>query len=135
MKVTYIELLGERHPLCFSLAASEALDEAFGGLDKMTEALSGGSLSQIAKAADTVLQILMKAGRVYCGARGDTLPPPLTCRPADLLDVRDGSTVRLILAAISGDSEREVEAAPKKDGAARDREAPRGSTTTEPGPD
>ena len=53
----------------------------------------------------------------------------------DLLDVRDGSTVGLILTAISGDSEREVEAASKKAGAARDREAPRGSTTTAPGPD
>ena len=135
MKVTYIELLGERHPLCFSLAASEALDEAFGGLDRMTQALSSGSLSQTAKAVDMVLQILMKAGRVYCGARGDELPPPLPCRPADLLDVRDGSTVGLILTAISGDSEREVEAASKKAGAARDREAPRGSTTTAPGPD
>jgi len=86
MKVTYIELLGERHPLCFSLAASEALDESFGGLDRMTQALSSGSLSQTAKAVDTVLQILMKAGRVYCGARGDELPPPLPCRPADLLE-------------------------------------------------
>ena len=52
MKVTYIELLGERHPLCFSLAASEALDESFGGLDRMTQALSSGSLSQTAKAPD-----------------------------------------------------------------------------------
>jgi hypothetical protein len=63
MKVTYIELLGERHPLCFSLAASEALDESFGGLDRMTQALSSGSLSQTAKAVDMVLQILMNVGR------------------------------------------------------------------------
>ena len=76
MKVTYIELLGERHPLCFSLAASEALDESFGGLDRMTQALSSGSLSQTAKAVDTVLQILMKAGRVYCGARGGRTAAP-----------------------------------------------------------
>jgi len=76
MKVTYIELLGERHPLCFSLAASEALDESFGGLDRMTQALSSGSLSQTAKAVDTVLQILMKAGRGYFGGGAPPSPPP-----------------------------------------------------------
>ena len=34
MKVSYIELLGKKYPLCFSLTAATEMEEAFGGLDK-----------------------------------------------------------------------------------------------------
>lgn len=119
MKVTYIELAGKKHPLCFSLAVSETLDEAFGGLENMQEELYSRNISRISKALDVVLTALMDAGRIYltaCG-EGDKLPPRLTCRPADLLDVRDNSIVNIVLSAIMGDSAREVEAVTKNGGA------------------
>lgn len=115
MNVTYIELAGKKHPLCFSLAVSEKLDEAFGGLEKMQDELDSKSISRISKAVDVVLTALIDAGRVYmtaCG-EGETLPPRLNCRPVDLLDVRDQKVIATVLAAIKGDNAREVEAVTK----------------------
>lgn len=115
MNVTYIELAGKKHPLCFSLAVSEKLDEAFGGLENMQDELDSKSISRISKAVDIVLAALIEAGRVYmtaCG-EGETLPPRLTCRPVDLLDVRDKTVIGTVLAAIKGDNAREVETVTK----------------------
>ncbi len=113
MHVTYIELLGERHPLCFSLAAVEAMEAAFGSLEGMSAELNCGQLGRIAKAADTALAILLKAGRIYCSASGQELPQALPCRPADVIDVTDKETISAIFRAMSGDSRREVEAETK----------------------
>ena len=109
MKVNYIELLGQRHPLCLSLSAAEALSEAFGSLEKMGELLDSQDVSRMAKAVDTILTILLKAGRIYAGALGEELPPELPCRPADLIDVRDQAAVQAILSAMKADTERTVE--------------------------
>ena len=119
MNVTYIELAGKRHPLCFSLAVSEKLDEAFGGLENMQDELDSKSVSRISKAVDIVLTALIEAGRIYMTACGeaDALPPRLICRPVDLLDVRDQKVISTVLAAIKGDSSREVEAVSKNGGA------------------
>lgn len=119
MKVTYIELAGNRHPLCFSLAVSEKLDEAFGGLENMQEELDSRQISRISRAVDVVLTALMEAGRVYLTACGEeaALPPRLTCRPVDLLDVRDNSVIKTVMTAIKGDSGREVEIVTKNGGA------------------
>lgn len=110
MRVSYVELLGEKHPLCFSLAASEELSEKFGGLEKMQNALESGDITRLAKAVDVVLSCLMKAGRIYVKAMGGELPNELPCRPADLIDVTDGEAVKAIFTAISADTSREVEA-------------------------
>lgn len=118
MRTTYIELLGQRHPLCFSLAASQELDDAFGGLERMQEALASGRLSQAAAAVDTALSILLRAGRTYAAAMGEDLPPELPCRPAEAIDASSGAAIRTIFSAITGDAEREVETAPKKEEAA-----------------
>lgn len=112
MRITYIELAGKKHPLCFSLAASEELDEYFGGLSNMQAELGCGDIGRIIRAADKVLQVLLRAGRVYVGACGEELPPELPCRPADLIDVT-GDAMGAIFAAIRNDTEREVEAATK----------------------
>lgn len=109
MKVTYATFLGEQHPLVFSLSASEKLDEAFGSLDGMEQALSSGRIRDVAKAADTVLTILLEAGRIYAAAAGLPLPKPLPCRPADLLDMRDPNALAVVFSAIETDSSREVE--------------------------
>lgn len=109
MKVTYIELLGEKHPLCFSLAAQEALEDTFGSLEAMSEEFSSGENRRIISALDRALSILLKAGRVYLSARGEELPPALPCRPADSIGVTDKEAISAIFRAMSGDSEREVE--------------------------
>lgn len=109
MKVSYIELLGEKHPMCFSLAASEELSEKFGGLEKMQKALTGGDIAKVSMAVDAVLSCLLKAGRIYIKATGGELPAELPCRPADLIDVTDKAAVESIFSAIRSDTSREVE--------------------------
>ena len=117
MKVSYIELLGQKHPMCFSLAASERIDEEFGSMEAMLDELHSKEVRRIAKAADKVLQILMHAGRVYMSACGETLPPPIPCRPADLIAVTDKESLQAIFSTMSEDSRRDVEVETKNGGA------------------
>lgn len=113
MKVSYIELLNKRYPLCFSLAASEKISDEFGGFEEMQQQLSGKDTGKLAKAIDKVLMILMDAGQTYCKMAGIECPPPLECRPADLIDISDPESIRAIFSAISTSNEREVEVASK----------------------
>lgn len=121
MKVSYIELLGKKYPMCFSLTAATEMDKAFGGLEALSEQMQSGGLARQAAAINKALEILMKAGRTYASACGMELPDPLPCAPADLIDVTDGAAVRAIFSAISGDTEREVETAAKNGEATQDR--------------
>lgn len=109
MKVTYIELLGQDHPLCFSLAASEKILEQFDSLEDMSEAVTGKDLAKKVHAIDTVLQILMQAGRIYVHALGETLPPELPCRPSDVIDIREPKAVQAIFEAMTAGVKRTVE--------------------------
>lgn len=113
MKINYVEFLGRKYPMCLSLAATEKLTEAFGGLEQMQKALTIDNIGGAAKAIDTVLGILMDAGRIYATAMGEEVPPELPCRPSDLIDVREGSATRAIFDVIRADSSREVEAETK----------------------
>ena len=132
MRVSTIELLGQKHPLCFSLTAASEMEEAFGGLEQMSERMTGGSLAQRAGAINTALEILLKAGRIYASASGMEVPQALPCAPADLIDVTDGAAVQAIFSTMERDAEREVEAASPNGKAARSPEgAPRGCTTTD----
>lgn len=126
MRVTYLELLGQKHPMCFSVTASLELDQAFGGLENMAGRFQEGGLAQRAEAINTALKVLLKAGRVYASAAGLDVPPPLPCEPVDLIDGTDGNAVKNIFSAISGSAEREVEIESKNGGATRDQQAPRG---------
>ena len=116
MRISYIELkAGERHPLCFSLSATERLIDEFGDLDKMRKAITEtGSLSDQIKSIDIVLTVLLEAGRNYCKEMGIEMPPAIKCRPADLIDITDPAAVQAIFSTISTNSEREVEASAKK---------------------
>lgn len=105
MKLSYVQLGGEKHPVCFSLSAIEAIEEEFGSLDEMRDGLTKGSV----KAINSVLEIMLDAGRAYCNGMGIDCPPRLKCRPADLIDVSDTDVVKDIFAVMSGDSERSVE--------------------------
>ena len=114
MRVSYIDLLGEKHPLCFSLSATEEIVEEFGGTEQMADAITGEDALSKLRAVDKVLDILMRAGRRYCAAAGLEMPEsPLGCRPADVMDVTDPSAVEAIFSTISGDSRRTITAAPK----------------------
>ena len=106
MKLSYIQLgQGEKRPVCFSLSAIEDIEDAFGGLDAMQKALSEGKV----KAINKVLEIMLRAGEAYCRGMGIDCPPPLKCRPADLIDVTDNTVVTQIFEAITGDTERSIE--------------------------
>lgn len=109
MKISYIELLGKRHPMCFSLTAAAEMDEAFGGLEGLAERLRSGGLTERAAAINKALEILMRAGRTYASVSGTELPDPIPCAPADLIDVTDGAAVQAIFSTISSNTEREVE--------------------------
>lgn len=113
MKVSYVEFLGQKHPICFSLAASEQLVETFGSMEQFAKSLDGSDLAKTAQAVDLTFQILLKAGRIYAAAIGEDLPPELPCRPADLIDVRDRKEVAAIFQAIREDTTRTVETEPK----------------------
>lgn len=119
MRVSTIELLGKKYPLCFSLTAATEMEEAFGGLDNLSERMTGGSLAQQTGAINTALEILLKAGRVYASASGMEVPEELPCAPADLIDVTDGGAVKAIFSAVTGDTEREVETVPPNGEAAQ----------------
>lgn len=114
MKIGYIELAGEKHPLCFSLSATEEICEKFGSLDGMGKALEEDDFKTRIGNIDSILTILMKGGRRYCEVMGQELPLPLPCRPADVLGVFDKDAIAAIRETISRDSARTVEAKPKK---------------------
>lgn len=105
MKLSYVQLGGERQPVCFSLSAIEALEDRFGSLDAMQNSLTGGSV----KAINSVLEIMIDAGRAYCKAMDLECPPPLKCRPGDLIGVDDKDIVTEIFSAIRTGTERKVE--------------------------
>lgn len=114
MKMHYVEMLGERHPLCLSFTAAAALDERFGGLENMTDAMMSGSVSKRAEALDVVLTEMMRAGRVYAAAMGEQLPKPIPCKPSDLLSAQDGSALAAVFAAVRANTHREVKTAEGK---------------------
>lgn len=117
MRVSTIELLGKKYPLCFSLTAAAEMEEAFGGLEQLADRMAAGSLAQQAGAINTALEILLKAGRVYAAASGMEVPEALPCAPADLIDVTDGGAVKAIFSTVAGDTAREVETVPNGEAA------------------
>lgn len=114
MKITYITLLGQDYPLCFSLAASAKLSDAFGGLDKLEAMVTGKDVGKTAKAVDTLLNTLMEAGRIYCEMAHIETPEPLKCNPSDLLDMTDPAALSAVLAAITAGNKRDVETVDSK---------------------
>lgn len=142
MKVIPITLNGVEYPLCMSLAAVERIEEEFGGLEQLMEALTytnAGGLTGVIRAAETALGIFLDAGRTYVTMRGETVPPLPDCRLTDLLGVDDMDFSGLIGSVVSASTEREVEAEPSKKGEATAEEPPaeavRGSDSPQPKPD
>lgn len=135
MKLGYLELLGQKHPMCFSYAAAADLEEAFGSLSGMEEQVFSDKLSISVPATNILLETLLKAGRIYAKAMGEDLPNPLPCRPVDLIPANDKRAISAVFTTITGDAKREVEVQAKNAAATQDVEALRGSTTTAPAQD
>lgn len=142
MRITYLTLGETKYPMCMSLTSIERIEEAFGGLEQMMEALTysgAGSLTNVIRAAEKVLGIFLEAGRVYSTSRGETVPPLPDCRITDMLGMDDGlDFAGLVGSVISSSTEREAEAEPsKKEGAteALQAEADRGSALPPDKPD
>jgi len=108
MKLTYITLRGEQHPLCYNLYAIEELCDEFGGLDKMADAMNSDSQAEQIRAIGTVLRILMDGGREYCREMGIELPKPIK-NPTALIDASSPETITAIFSAIQTDKKQEVE--------------------------
>ena len=109
MKIKTIELLGEEHPLCFSMTAAQNLTEQFGSLNAMSDQLVSDDVKVRFDAINDVLAELLRAGRVYAKARGDTLPGEITCKAADILAPGMNEIIELIFSVMTGDNKREVE--------------------------
>ncbi len=130
-KTGYIELAGQKHPIRLTLRAVKELNAKFGDLSKLGEKLSNSAdMDTLLDTLNETLKILIKAGRCYESILGTDLPPKLPCDPIDVLDTDAAKAVGAVLAAMRGDTEREVETVPKNAEATRDDQAPRGSTTT-----
>lgn len=113
MRVNYIELAGKKYPLCFSMAATEAICEQFGSTDQMFEAIKSEDVLGRLRAFDSVLEILMDAGRKYCKLIGEEVPEPLQGRPADVIDMSDPQALSAIFTAFGADAETKIETVSK----------------------
>lgn len=130
MKLGYVELLGQKHPMCFSYTAMAELEEHFGSLEAMEEQLGAEKLSIYVPAVNALLETLMRAGRIYASAIGEELPPPLTCKVVDVISLEDKREIITAYRTITGHSKREVEVAAKKQEATQAAEQLRGCITT-----
>ena len=131
MKLGYLELLGQKHPLCFSYAAAAELEEAFGSLEAMGDQVDSEKLSVSVPATNTLLEVLMKAGRIYAKAMGEELPPELPCKPVELIQANQRREVIVAFRTITGHSAREVETEGKNAEATQGEEQLRGSISTQ----
>lgn len=108
MRIKYINILGQEHPLCYSLRASAELGEIFEELER--EKAKGVKITKarIAIYSGKMLDVLLKAGRVYGKLAGLELPPPLPCSTVDLIDATDLASLALVNECIRDGSKREV---------------------------
>ena len=109
MELQYIELLGEKQPMCFSMTAAQNLTRKFGSIEEMGEQLMNDDVSIRRDAINDALTELICAGRTYARAKGDPLPPELPCAVADVIDPETVPYVIKILSVLKRDSAREVE--------------------------
>lgn len=109
MELHYIELLGDKQPMCFSMTAAQNLTRHFGSIEEMGEQLMNEDVSIRRDAINDALAELIRAGRAYAKAKGDPLPPELPCAVADVVGPETVPLVTLILNVLKRDSAREVE--------------------------
>lgn len=108
MKITYIELKGNQHPLCYNLYAIEEICDEFGSPEDMADKMNSGNRSEQLRTITKVLKILMDGGRAYCKEMGIELPEKIE-NPAALIDATSPEAVQAIFSAIKRDKETEIE--------------------------
>ena len=109
MELRYIELLGEKHPLCFSMSAAQNLTRHFGSMEEMGEQIMNEDVSVRRAAVVDVIAEMIRSGRVYAKAMGYDVPNPIPCDIADILEPDTVPLVGLILSVLRRDSSRDVE--------------------------
>ena len=109
MELRHIELLGEKHPLCFSMSAAQNLTRHFGSMEEMGEQIMNDDVSVRRAAVVDVLSEMIRAGRVYAKAMGYDVPKPIPCDIADILEPDTVPLVGLILSVLRRDSSRDIE--------------------------
>lgn len=78
MRVSTIEINGEKHLLCFNLWALSECIERFGSLSGMSEALTKGKSNENINAALWVLETLQRGGKLYSDAMGIDNAEPIS---------------------------------------------------------
>lgn len=110
MDIHYFEIAGVKRPVVFSMRAVKNIQDAFGGMEKMSEGVIDRDIGIVNK----VLEILLDAGQAYCEGVGVDCPPPLKCSPADIMDIGETqAAVEMIFEVIKADGERSVEVSSK----------------------
>ena len=110
MDIHYFEIAGVKRPVVFSMRAVKNIQDAFGGMEKMSEGVIDRDIGIVSR----VLEILLDAGQAYCEGTGTECPPPLKCPPADIMDISETqAAVEMIFEVIKADSERTVEVSSK----------------------
>ena len=116
MNIHYLELAGNRYPMCYSASAAIMLDEQFGGVENISKKLNQkASVGEVAKTVVGIADVLVRAGMEYSRLVGLETPAVLQGSIGNLISMDDTDTVRSIMAVIMGDSKREVEVEEKKD--------------------
>ena len=118
MNINYIELRGEKHPLCYNLYAIERICDEFGDIEAMSRMVSSDKQTDQIRAVSKLLKILMEGGREYCREMGMELPKEVK-NPSALIDIASPETIKAVFGAINGNSARTVEATSKNAEATR----------------
>ena len=106
MDVHYIKLAGTEYPACFSMAATEDIVAAFGGLTTMSDELARQDIGSVGK----MLGILVNAGYEYCELAGISCPPRPKGRLTALLSIKETeAVVKQLFEIMSEDAGRTVE--------------------------
>lgn len=113
MRISYIDLKGERHPMCYSLMAVESICDEFGGLDEMAKSLDSSALNVRVRAVGKVISILMDAGRAYCEEMGMPLPTKIN-NPSALIDITSPDAIKAIFDTIKNGERQDIEVAEPK---------------------
>lgn len=125
--------------MALSMSAIERIEEEFGGIEKMSEALvynESLGFSSLIQSMERAFEIVLEAGRVLAVCQGGDVPEKLPARIADFMGIAEAQ--QLIGEVIQAGSAREVEAEPSKKGGAT-AEGPaaavRGFDSPQPKPD
>lgn len=116
MKITRLKIEGREYLLCCPIYVMKEMNEHFGGMEKIDEALSQNDLSAVIDESLWILSTLMKAGERY--AEKNDLDHNKALSVEQLQDLCDISTLfdirESIFDVLSASAKQEVELEPAK---------------------